>query len=140
MKGMEMAKAKVEKAVEAEVIPEVTTDPVKIAAREHANRVSAQLELQAKTIEDNRKKALKKPLTEPEKFRLGQIEIAAQSGKQPNVDDMKDLGLLRQREMITPLSTVEEVELNRLNIAIQAGGISNELNTRLTRLRKRARL
>ena len=60
------------------------------------------------------------PLTEADKAYLAKLEAMARSGRSPDLDQMKDLRILRLRKEITPLSVIEIRELDEL--ALKAEG------------------
>lgn len=98
-----------------------------------------------KKIQDDRdKRAAKVTLNEEEKARLAELEKLARSGKSPDIDQMKELRILRIRKTITPLSLIEQRELDEL--ALKAKGnpidVSNKSGLpdaeRLAELKKRS--
>jgi len=97
-----------------------STDPSAEALAAHKAKVQAEQESKAKTKADNIKKACKKPLSEKEKAYLAELELLARSGRQPNTDQMRDLGILRKRAEITKLSVVEQNELAETEVRRQA--------------------
>lgn len=98
-------------------------------------------------IQDDRdKKASKVPLSESDKARLAGLEKLARSGRSPNIDQMKDLRILRERKKITPLSVVEQKELDELTLKEQGNPIDGSNisglpdDERLSELRKRSEI
>lgn len=66
---------------------------------------------------DRDKRAAKVPLSESDKTYLAQLEKMARLGNPiPDSDQMKDLRILRMRKTITPLSLIEQRELEELNL------------------------
>lgn len=95
-------------------------DPAAEALAAHKAKEQAENELKAKTNAEKLKRACKEPLSEKEKAYLAELELLARSGKQPNTDQMKDLGILRERARITKLSVVEQNELAEIKVRRQA--------------------
>ena len=74
------------------------------------------------------KKAASVPLTEADKAHLAELETMARSGKSPDLDQMKELRILRLRKEITPLSVIEQRELEEL--ALKAEGAPEDSSNR----------
>ena len=93
---------------------------------------------------DRDKRAAKVPLSEEEKARLAELEKLARSGKSPNIDQMKELRILRMRKTITPLSPVEQRELEELALKAEGNPIDGSNKSglpdaeRLLELKKRS--
>jgi len=96
--------------------------------------------------EDRDKKEAKIPLSEKDKARLAGLEKLARSGKSPDIDQMKELRILRLRKRITPLSVIEQRELDELVLKAEGNPIDGSNRSglpdeeRLTELRKRSEL
>lgn len=71
------------------------------------------------------KKAASVPLTEADKAYLAELEVMARSGRSPDIDQMKDLRTLRLRKEITPLSIVEQRELDELALMAEGSPIDS---------------
>jgi len=71
------------------------------------------------------KKASSIPLTEADKAYLAKLETMARSGKSPDLDQMKDLRILRRRKEITPLSIIEQRELEELKLMAEGSPIDS---------------
>lgn len=100
-----------------------------------------------KQIQDDRdKRAAKIPLNEEEKARLAELEKLARSGRSPDIDQMKELRILRMRKTITPLSVVEQRELDELTLKAEGNPIDGSNVSglpdaeRLNELKKRSEL
>jgi len=96
-------------------------DPAAEALAAQKTKEQEVRDLQAKTRADSIKRACKQPLNEKEKVRLAELEKLSRSGKQPDTDQMRELGILRERSKITQLSVVEKNELDELEVKRQAG-------------------
>lgn len=92
------------------------------------------------------KKAASVPLTEADKAYLAELEAMARSGRSPDLDQMKDLRILRLRKKITPLSKVEQRELDELELKAEGSPIDSTNRSglpddeRLAELKKRREL
>ncbi len=100
-----------------------------------------------KQIQDDKdKKAAKVPLNEEEKARMAELETLARSGRSPDIDQMKELRILRMRKTITPLSLVEKRELDELALKAKGNPIDSSNKSglpdkeRLAELNKRSEL
>jgi len=128
-------------------VPElVEKGPSEQAAEENEQLRQTEEQEIAETELNTEKKEAKKPLNEAEKTRLAMLEKMSRSGKSPDIDQMKDLRLLRMRKAVTPLSSVEVRELEELEIkskggmveAIPDSGISDA--DRLAELKERSEI
>lgn len=96
--------------------------------------------------EDRDKKAAKIPLSEQDKARLAGLEKLARSGKSPDIDQMKELRILRLRKTITPLSVIEQRELEELRLKAEGAPVDGSNKSglpddeRLEELRKRSEI